>query len=897
VLRLLNFRLTLPTLFLALVAIILSLLYAQVSHAAIITASGFELNGKLGSEVTATSTTNAPDMETASLTRGAGISATALANAFAANSFIVGGNKASAIAGNEFFQVTLQSKNCVPFSLKALNFHLRRSSTGPNAYQWQYSFDGFATSGTDVGAEGSYTGTGTNGAAMPEIDLSSVAALQNIQSGVPVTFRIYFWGASGGTGSMALGRLSGNDLSFTAQFGPDNLLEYELNGQPGDQVSQTPSIIESCIKSADMTRGPGLNSAALTNAFSANGFTVGGTKSDAISNDDYLQILIDAKDGSRLNLYELNYIVRRSPQGPNTFQWQYSLDGFLTSGTDIGSEVTYSGTDNLGLVQTPIALNDVNLQNKKTITLRLYAWGASSGAGTFAIGRQAGPDLQISGTISPNYIIHYSASRPITPGSPPNQNLTPLPAIIFNTLLNPSDLSRGLGLSSVSSVNTFISDNFTISADKSTAISQDEFYQFNFTSDEGYYANLSAIYQTNNRSDTGPTEYQWQYSLDGFATPGIDVGNSVVYTGTDPNGEIASSTAPFTIPALQNVTSVTFRVYAWGASASTGTFGFGSMDYELSLTGEVYIFKNNVNYGANQGGFISGSSTQLVDYGSSTVAVTATPYNGNKFTVWSDGRTDNPRLDISVTSTASYVANFEAIQVTSTTAGAGGFTPPSGKGSGQKDVTLEINEKRDIGIIDQKGINLLAKIGSRADYALASYPLSKYSFFLNDVDLRNNRVSFQIIGTNYSATIGMNEVRTLDLNYDGIDDFSIQFFDVYINRIEFILRELAPTAIRKAPVQPVQEKTDKQAAFQFTRELRSGFLGEDVRRLQIFLNSKGFLISKQGPGSPGQETTRFGAFTRDALIKFQQANQILATGILGPVTRNLINSLIRSSVR
>jgi parallel beta-helix repeat protein len=65
-----------------------------------------------------------------------------------------------------------------------------------------------------------------------------------------------------------------------------------------------------------------------------------------------------------------------------------------------------------------------------------------------------------------------------------------------------------------------------------------------------------------------------------------------------------------------------------------------------------------------------------------------------------------------------------------------------------------------------------------------------------------------------------------------------------------------------------------------------------TRELQRFLNTNGFPIAPSGPGSLNNETDIFGALTRQALIKFQQANGITpALGIFGPITRAFINGL------
>ena len=79
----------------------------------------------------------------------------------------------------------------------------------------------------------------------------------------------------------------------------------------------------------------------------------------------------------------------------------------------------------------------------------------------------------------------------------------------------------------------------------------------------------------------------------------------------------------------------------------------------------------------------------------------------------------------------------------------------------------------------------------------------------------------------------------------------------------------------------------------FKHNLSSGLKGEDVKNLQKFLNSQGFLIAETGDGSTGKETITFGTLTKAALIKFQKANGIDAIGIMGPITRAKIQSLTK----
>ncbi len=80
----------------------------------------------------------------------------------------------------------------------------------------------------------------------------------------------------------------------------------------------------------------------------------------------------------------------------------------------------------------------------------------------------------------------------------------------------------------------------------------------------------------------------------------------------------------------------------------------------------------------------------------------------------------------------------------------------------------------------------------------------------------------------------------------------------------------------------------------FTRNLTIGSIGEDVRALQQFLNRKGYTINEPGrAGSPGFETTYFGALTQDAVRQYQETNSITpARGFFGPKTRAHVNAVL-----
>lgn len=106
------------------------------------------------------------------------------------------------------------------------------------------------------------------------------------------------------------------------------------------------------------------------------------------------------------------------------------------------------------------------------------------------------------------------------------------------------------------------------------------------------------------------------------------------------------------------------------------------------------------------------------------------------------------------------------------------------------------------------------------------------------------------------------------------------------------------------PVPPATPTPVVTSTPRFARTLKLGSEGDDVLLLQRFLNYLGFRVSLEGAGSPGSETSYFGAFTESAVKRFQEnfARDILApygltsgTGIVGERTRSLLNHFLSSS--
>ncbi len=96
----------------------------------------------------------------------------------------------------------------------------------------------------------------------------------------------------------------------------------------------------------------------------------------------------------------------------------------------------------------------------------------------------------------------------------------------------------------------------------------------------------------------------------------------------------------------------------------------------------------------------------------------------------------------------------------------------------------------------------------------------------------------------------------------------------------------ATRAYVEAGAVPSTPNNSSAAPAAFTRDLKRGTAGDDVRQLQKVLNAKGFLVATTGVGSVGLESTYFGPATAAAVIRFQKARSITpAVGYVGPITR------------
>ena len=95
------------------------------------------------------------------------------------------------------------------------------------------------------------------------------------------------------------------------------------------------------------------------------------------------------------------------------------------------------------------------------------------------------------------------------------------------------------------------------------------------------------------------------------------------------------------------------------------------------------------------------------------------------------------------------------------------------------------------------------------------------------------------------------------------------------------------------------------STFTFTEDMYNGYNSDQVKMLQIFLNSDTrTIVNTTGPGSPSNETTYYGNATQNAVERFQTIYkaEILEplglsspTGLVGSRTRSILNQILTNS--
>lgn len=152
-------------------------------------------------------------------------------------------------------------------------------------------------------------------------------------------------------------------------------------------------------------------------------------------------------------------------------------------------------------------------------------------------------------------------TNPIT-GTNPNTSNPYTTGQTFSPNITVSGISRGIG-----AVGATANDRYNANSWNTASIDPTAYFEWTLTPNSSFCLNLSSFVYTGQASGTGPTSFAFRSSLDGFVS-NIGTANS---TGTTIN------LSSLTYQGLN--TSITFRLYAWGASAAGGTFSINDFTF------------------------------------------------------------------------------------------------------------------------------------------------------------------------------------------------------------------------------------------------------------------------------------------------------------------------------
>ena len=268
------------------------LIFLLINHLSFSQITAWDTNGLSGSEATFNATTQDPNLNISTLSRGSGINPNDVANTFSSDNFTLSNSQALAITNDDYLQFNISAVSGYKVSLSSLDVNFRRSSTGPNNFLWRYSLDGINF--IDIGSSFVYNLNPTNGTTQTQIDLSVIPELQNVFN-TTITFRLYAWGATGSTGSFSIGKLTGNDLEINGLV--EALCASTVTWDGTSWSPSTPDSSTNAILTADYNT----NTAGQT-SFSACSLTLNSGIQLTIAQNTYVEVNNDVTNNGRINI-------------------------------------------------------------------------------------------------------------------------------------------------------------------------------------------------------------------------------------------------------------------------------------------------------------------------------------------------------------------------------------------------------------------------------------------------------------------------------------------------------------------------------------------------------------------------------------------------------------------
>lgn len=319
-----------------LISTLLSLICSISISAQILT---FDFDGLTGSEATANSNSNDPNISSSTISRGAGLTASGNNDRFNANGWSTV-SIANAISGNDYMEFTITPNSGCNFSITSIVIQLARSGTGPSAIILRSSLDGFSTNLDTQYSIADNTSSQTFTFTFTQSTISTAT-----------TYRIYMY-AEATTGTGGPGDGPGNDI----------IVNGSTNCAPPPSNTITINSLSSLNYSVDCTTGSnGSVNISSTDAFTAgNIYTV--ELSDA-SGSFASPTAIGSMTSTSNGPIDINYTIPAGTLSGSGYRIRIVSSNPVVTSSDNGNNITITLTESCILEpphMTSVYINSCN---------------------------------------------------------------------------------------------------------------------------------------------------------------------------------------------------------------------------------------------------------------------------------------------------------------------------------------------------------------------------------------------------------------------------------------------------------------------------------------------------------------------------------------------------------
>ena len=176
---------------------------------------------------------------------------------------------------------------------------------------------------------------------------------------------------------------------FLSVKGFAQVATYDFSGIPATPATTSlPASSVMNVTASALTEGSGITPVATSAAMNTSSWN-----STAMDGADYFELTLTPTVSHVLNVMSLAFGYRRSATGPSMYQIGYTIGGgteILTAATALAVSATTTST-----IVVPLSIT-----TNQPVRFRIYAWGASSAAGTFRLSNITGgtSGVTINGT-------------------------------------------------------------------------------------------------------------------------------------------------------------------------------------------------------------------------------------------------------------------------------------------------------------------------------------------------------------------------------------------------------------------------------------------------------------------------------------------------------------------